>query len=703
MNARWLAGIFAVAVAVFGVMPRVWAQLDDLDAATPEQRAKMTQLANEDGAAQAVLYSARLKANDLYQEKSDAEALVADNARALRDLKAAAANAKAALEDAKAKSAAAPGDAGLANALAQAQADAQQADAAAAHGQAVLDAAIVAMLKTAQPATDAARAFVDAQTAADIKHKARTDYENDLPRLLAGARAEKWFAASQETAQKGHFSATMQLGFGESFRYDHYPAVERIVTPQATVFVREPGKPWSEPDPADRWKPGKPADEKQRAELDTAVELMMRPLHPASAVSGEGALVWKTQENAPYGNYDLTREHPAPPANGSNGQVWCTFNTKSFDGAGSLLRITMLACTWKERVQSAQIRYYYMPGEAAPAPGMPPEEIAERALDDAASATRRVDAVAAGIFNFGPQTRVRVRGLIAGKDFDLTITYANGDTLRQIAVGTDFWTSTNGIDWAKQTGIDRMFFDHVNFAEGGADASWMLRAEIEQLDGGPGDEGDGEWTLLRIIPGLGPGTDDPSRSYWVSMKDGKPVLRRLEKVQPATRVYAMFDTVNKDGAKIMPPPGNPAAVAPGAHELVAQAMAAMKSAGIWKADLTVRPVRAPDANAKANAGANANAEPDAIRRVHGIFAGPSGDFDLVAETFTVKPAYVERLAAVNGVVRYQAGDTPWQGGHMSGEAPFGHVDLPFDADFTDIPCEAAGTATLDGETLLHIR
>ncbi len=243
---------------------------------------------------------------------------------------------------------------------------------------------------------------------------------------------------------------------------------------------------------------------------------------------------------------------------------------------------------WKGKPAWGNMLYYYSPLETAPPAAAQPEELAAQAIRDAESRLRRVDAM---LVNFDSHERARVAGVISGSDFDLTVKKRDALPLRQIAVGRDFWTSTDGgATWRKQNDVDRSYFNEVDFGEMDKTRGWPRQIVMEKVDGGAGSGDDGELALLRRKDAA-PVNEINPLNYWVAMKNGKPVLRRVETMamEGLAAVYEMIDDMPKEAGKVLPPPGNPAAVpGPGGEELIAQAIAAMKTAGLWKADVTVR-------------------------------------------------------------------------------------------------------------------
>ncbi|HWB60999.1 MAG TPA: hypothetical protein VG733_16000 [Chthoniobacteraceae bacterium] len=634
--------------------------------ATAEQKARLKQLDDERGAAEKALADAQAKADAAAKAKSAAESDVAVAAQALKTAKAAG----------------------------QGMAEAQAA----------LDAKVAVMMKTAGPVDETKSAVKEAQAAADAKKAACDKFASDLRESIAVFHAGKWFGESVKMAGEGHLVVVGTVerrsmhGTGwnvegdDSFRYDRFPALERVMTPEGAVFVRLPGKPWAAPDPANRWKPGKRADEKQAAEADALAVLAMRVFRPVAGPD-EGALAWNwVGKNLDIPTFDQEREHPAVGASYPR----CIFVALKETGAVPLLRDAQFQVSKGREREVTTLGYYYLPRETAPAAALLPEELAAQAVRDAKSAPRRVDAI---YDSFGAWTRIA--GVISGNDFDLTVKKEDGSALREIAAGEDSWTSSDGgATWKKQEFTNRTDFDYVNFGNvritpvSGMDLP--LIAPMEAMGGGAegGDGEDRDLKLLKLKEFLDASPDDAPWDFWVTMRNGKPVLRRLRVYNEGGVVYETIGDALKPGA-VLPPPGNPAAVpGPGGNELLDQALAAMKAAGMWRVDMKEQ--------VTLQGGGKVDARGDSVSgwHVQGVITGTGGDFDLEAANY----GRVEHLISWHGKNWFQSswGPVKWMSDGNHGMGPFLEAGYPL-GDFHGLPCMLAGTETRGGETLLHIR
>lgn len=542
------------------------------------------------------------------------------------------------------------------------------------------------------------------------------------------AQAQKWWEVSVAQMAKRHFIALAHTQFGgrpgNSFRYDRFnfdnsPAIERAVATDGAMFARTPGKEWVAL--ADWGGDAPPIDAKRAAELDRFVEMALGPLRPVQPDSPDGPVVWRLVRDV-ENTFARSREKPV------DGVVYPRFefgeNKKYADGV--FARTVTISAKWNGDPEQVQIDYFHPPAPASPDAAMRPEGAIAAALRDAETRPMLVDVIVQG-----KGGRVRGMGIIAGKDFDLTVVKA-GIVVREIAVGDDFWTSNDGgKTWEKQKETDRTDYNLARTAMGrdypGAPLLWLQRniagagdnsgRTIETRGVIEGYEESGGATpndkayktpaggTLRRYSLKGPlleGNMD-FLTYWLEVKEGRPVLRRITTMwlpgqKIAGPLYAEFGDVpaapSATAQGVLPPPGNPAAV-PGelADELLAAAVKAMGGA-TWWADLRMARQTQTDKDTWG--------DPQPVQRVQGLFSGK--DFDLTNET-----AGGARMRGIG------VGGKVWGEGHIAGGAwsedhsgeesrsIYNTVHGPLEEAFTSAFYVVAGRETHKDETWLHIR
>ncbi|HWB59905.1 MAG TPA: hypothetical protein VG733_10440 [Chthoniobacteraceae bacterium] len=678
ISTGWLA-----ALAVFAAWTGALA--DPAASATSEvaaAKAKATQAASDSKIAAQASKFADAKAASLEAARAKAEAAVATAARELEQAKASG--------DAK----------------------------AAADAKAAMDAEIDALSQATAQAKAAAQAAADAKKIADEKAAAAYNYtqaaEDAADEVKAIANARKWLPESLAHSRKGHFTAVVEVATEAgkplaAFRYDRFPGVERMLADDDALFARRAGvKKWRES--ADWGKTGAPADAKRSAELDAMVELALRALQPPVRDPREGDVKWRRLPSPnpppiPPGlagivppmlddyTFEQGRENPAPPGERAPYPFFHFGSTDDTVSDEPALDTMIAHWKWYGADAKVTVNYFYFATDTAPPARPLPEESALSAFRAMESAPVKVEVTVTP--NGAP--RLRIAGIISGKDFDLTVMQGDRAPSRQLAVGGDFWTSADaGATWHKEDAADRTYYNLILHRVPGFFPERPLLWPF-WINGNTVDKGTASKKLSAMETELGhPGQE---ATYDVEMMGGKPVLLRIFTMDQtggplSGNLYASFH--DPAGARgVLPPPGNPDAV-PGdsANEVLVKAVKAMSS-GVWRVDFSAR--------RQIEGGWQKWRDTGQVRQISGLVSGD--DFDLATTQPGGKPA-LERRIGIDGKVWARTGkDGAWKPCESvpGVAAPYDEVRLPLGEDYTGWVYDIAGKETHGGETWLHIR
>ncbi|HWB58978.1 MAG TPA: hypothetical protein VG733_05780, partial [Chthoniobacteraceae bacterium] len=315
--------------------------------------------ADSDAASQGALASAQQKAAELARRESQAEEDLRAAAAAVKEANSLAQQKAAALDSAKALAAASPGDASLSDAVKKAAAESDDAARAASDAKTAMDAKTAEALSFGERLHAAVKAVADAKTAAEAAAK-QAWVQGRLD--AAGALAKKSHVAAMVIVDQGGEKST-------AFRYDHFPAMERVVTKEGEFFARPAGKAWMAS--ADWGESGVPLPAKRAAELDAMAALAMRALQPVPLDVREGNAVWSPTADPGGYRFVQSRERPL---NGTTYPVF-EFTDNEKENAGILPREVVAPGDWKGAPAEVTVDYFYMTGEAAPPSASPEAQI----------------------------------------------------------------------------------------------------------------------------------------------------------------------------------------------------------------------------------------------------------------------------------------------------------------------------------------
>jgi hypothetical protein len=280
---------------------------------------------------------------------------------------------------------------------------------------------------------------------------------------------------------------------------------------------------------------------------------------------------------------------------------------------------------------------------------------------------------------------VRLTGIIAGKDFDLTIETPAGEE-RQIAVGDNAWTSPDeGKTWKKGDAANRRYYDLVH-GPINYDANEQI-PPFERVDSKP--EAGGE-TLERIKfvsenkeQYIG---DRPN--YWLTLRDEKPTaIRRYHGPLTLDNAYVTANiryTALPAKQAVLPPPGNPLAL-PSADRPEILLSAALKNmvSKRWE-------VKAKVSSTKSARSTD----------IHGIIQG--ADFDLTMDPGAGKPL-IRQIAIKDKSWASMDGGSQWKSADIRDRAAYDWIVAPIAADRMRPPFEKIGVESHGTESWLHLR
>lgn len=477
---------------------------------------------------------------------------------------------------------------------------------------------------------------------------------------------------------KGHLVAQVELQTGEQsffhYRYDRYPAVERIIEEDGAVFARPKGKAWLKSD--DWGKTGDAAGEEKSAQLDNFAEIVNAAFQePAFHDMSQGGTVWRfvgKDEEEGYVAYAYERSREKPHPNGVYPRF--TFIKRDGDKDGRLL-LTMvtgqLVMGDGGKLVPYTISFDYSPEGVAQSQ---PEELLPPAKKIMSGKPVKVDVFATGDAN------CRVTGIVSGRDFDLTVEKPDG-SYRQIAVGGDCWRSDDGgKTWTKQAETDRRYYflahSPINYG-----AHEMI-PPFEKVP--PATDEDKTLLHLRFKSPQGERYVGDRANYWLTTKDGSVTgIARFYGPLVFEKTYSTSDVRYSDvagGQGVLPPPGNPvAAPHPGPEVMLMKTLQGMAD-GVWKVD--------------------AQAEFAKKARVTGLISG--SDYDLTETTAEGKPVVRQITIGNKSWGTFDNGKT-WRKESADDRALYNLIYAGLAPDRMKPPFEAAGSEQHDGKTWLHIR
>ncbi len=288
----------------------------------------------------------------------------------------------------------------------------------------------------------------------------------------------------------------------------------------------------------------------------------------------------------------------------------------------------------------------------------------------------RVEALVQGEKGF------KVAGIIAGKDFDLTVETAGGKS-RQIALGEQGWSSTDGgKTWKKSGSIDRRhyFITHTPI-------KFRAEEKIPPFEKVETSASDGEELLhVRFIAPDKVAYEGDRPNVWIAMDRDKPIaIRRYAGPLGFENEYVIAQVRYAPVAEarpIVPPPGNPAAAPAGddAGALLGAALRKMQT-GVWEVDATVsQPKKA---------------------RVHGLIAGR--EFDLTMEPEDGGNPIRQITMKDRGWASFDGAKTWTKTSVEGGRSIYHWVHGPIDSEGVLPPFESVGREERNGAPVLHLR
>lgn len=480
-------------------------------------------------------------------------------------------------------------------------------------------------------------------------------------------------------ADKGHLVAQVALQTGEQtyvqYRYDRYPGVERIAQQDGSVFARLKGKAWVQS--VDWGKSGDAVGKEKGDELDNFASVANLAFHePVIHDTSQGGTVWRfvgkdVEDGYTAFAYERSREKPNPEG------VYprFTFIKRDGDKDGHL---TLIQLTGQISIGKTLVPYTIAFDYSREAVAQrQPEELIPPAKKIASGKSMKVTVFATGDAN------CMVSGIVSGKDFDLTIEKPGG-SYRQIAVGDESWRSDDeGKTWKKETETDRRYYFLTH-----APVNYSPREVIPPFERvTPTKDEDSAKAGLLHLRYKSPQNEQylgDRPNYWLAMKEGEPSgIRRFygplafEKTFSTTDVQ-YSDLAGADG--VLPPPGNPEAVAhPGPEVMLMKTLNDM-APRVWKVDAQVEFTK------KA--------------RITGMISG--ADYDLTQTTPEGKVTLRQITIKDKSWGTFDGGKT-WKNESADDRALYNLIQAGLAADRMKPPFETIGKEDHDGSTWLHIR
>jgi len=278
---------------------------------------------------------------------------------------------------------------------------------------------------------------------------------------------------------------------------------------------------------------------------------------------------------------------------------------------------------------------------------------------------------------------MKISGIIAGKDFDLTTETLDG-TRRQITLGEKSWASEDGgKTWKEADAKDRRFYYLVH-----TPITFSPDQPIPPHEKvAPQKDEDANVYHVRFRSPEKIHYEGDRPNWWIALENGKPIaIRRyngpgvLEGASDYVTTDANYTPVS-DQPPIVAPPGNPHAVAaePGPESLLMAAMKKM-STGVWSVNGTVSSQK--------------------TIKVRGLLSGD--DFDLTMEP-GVKPNTPLRGIIIKDKAWVCSDGETWHAGSSNDRLLYNWTHTPIMSGRMEPPFEKIGTEQRDGQNWLHIK
>jgi hypothetical protein len=279
--------------------------------------------------------------------------------------------------------------------------------------------------------------------------------------------------------------------------------------------------------------------------------------------------------------------------------------------------------------------------------------------------------------------QMKISGIIAGNDFDLTIETVDG-TKRQITLGEKNWLSEDGAKtWKDGNAKDRRFYYLVHTP------IWFSPDQkIPPHERVPPEKGEAENLLhVRFKAPQKVNYEGDRPNWWIEMENGKPVaIRRYHGpgVLEGSRDFVLTDAVYEpisDQPAVVAPPGNPHAVAgeAGPEKLLMAAMEKMNE-GVWEVKGT--------------------ASLSKTIKIHGLLAGK--DFDLTMESEDGGPVQRQIVIGDKAWVSAEGGKS-FHPGTPDDRLLYTLTHTPILSGRLEPQFEKVGTEQHDSDTWMHIR
>jgi len=375
---------------------------------------------------------------------------------------------------------------------------------------------------------------------------------------------------TQALFEHNHFVAEVALEVEQNrfvrFHYDRFGQIETVAKEGQFPFQRRNGGAWEKADEWDK-KLNPEVSPEEAEELNNTVSLVYNPFAtPEFHDQTQGASVWKfiskrMDKSSDFLTYERTRETP------KEGGVYPRFTFVRSEDLGEekmLLGSFTAQVSLNQRLIPIRVEYGYDR----------PEDWLRSAKAMTDRLPCRVDALITGEHN------MKVRGILAGEDFDLSIKTLTRD-LRQIKSGTSCWQTTDqGKTWAPLESADLSYYNLVH-----SPIKFKQNERIPPFKTSPQTEENGR--SMRVVQFISPdpvryGGDRPN--YWLFMDELTPtgICRYLGPLVwdngyvGGTVEYHMLST----STRVLPPPGNPEALPKaGPEDLLFEAERAMDRNG----------------------------------------------------------------------------------------------------------------------------